>query len=211
MPPDDPCSSNWPQSLSDSGRTAAGVREIRAVTARTDRRAARTRRALAASFVALVRRRGYDSVRVAEVCDAADVGRSTFYAHYAGKDDLKRRAMAEHLRGVVAGGPGNTDDDPLGFSLRLLMHAREHMDLYRATVGTGGERVAAEVLAGIVRGEVRKALAPERASEAAVVYVAGGWLALHDWWLARGAQLPPAEVDAIFRRLAGFPEREASR
>jgi AcrR family transcriptional regulator len=89
-----------------------------------DRRAARTRAALTRALVSLVRSKGYEAATVAEVCAAADVGRSTFYAHYAGKDDLKRRAMAVHLREVIAhggdGADGAQSGDPFGFSLPLL-------------------------------------------------------------------------------------------
>lgn len=178
---------------------------------RIDRRAARTRHALTESFVSLVRARGYGEVSVSDLCATADVGRSTFYAHYADKDDLKRRAMTEHLRTVVArGSDGVAADDPLGFSLSLLNHARDCLDLRRAGAGTAGERIAWEVLSEIVHGEVRKALAgssrtrPDHSAEAAVALVAGGWLALHRWWLARGAHLPESEVDAIFRRFAAL-------
>ena len=178
---------------------------------RIDRRAARTRQALTESFVSLVRARGYGGVSVANLCATADVGRSTFYAHYADKDDLKRRAMAEHLCVVVArGSDGVAVDDPLGFSLSLFNHARDCLDLRRAGTGTAGERIAGEVLSEIVRGEVRKALAgsswtrPDLSAEADVALVAGGWVALHRWWLTRGAHLPASGVDAIFRRFAAL-------
>ena len=177
-----------------------------------DRRAARTRAALGRALVSLVRSKGYEAATVAEVCAAADVGRSTFYAHYAGKDDLKRRAMAAHLREVIARGSdgpgGSRPADPLGFSLPLLQHARDHLDLRRAQAGGPAERIALEVLGEVAREHVRAGLAGTRAAgrdgappEAVAAFVAGAWLALHAWWLDAGARLPPQEVDAIFRGL----------
>lgn len=178
--------------------------------AQTDRRVARTRRALGQALVSLVRSKGYEAVGVSDLCAAADVGRSTFYAHYAGKDDLKRRAMAAHLREVIAGvADAAGSDDPLGFSLSLLEHARDHLDLRRALAGGANERIALEVLRDVVREHVRAALARTAAGpsdsvlpEATAAFVAGAWLALHAWWLDAGARLAPQEVDAIFRRLA---------
>jgi AcrR family transcriptional regulator len=126
-----------------------------------DRRAARTRAALSRALVSLVRSKGYEAATVAEVCAAADVGRSTFYAHYAGKDDLKRRAMAVHLREVIAhggdGADGAQSGDPFGFSLPLLQHARDHQDLRRAQAGA--RRADRAGGAGrVVREHVRAAL-----------------------------------------------------
>src|SRR5258707_301232 len=53
-----------------------------------DRRVRRTRRALREALVALIVERGYEKVTVQDVLDRADIGRSTFYAHYRDKDDL---------------------------------------------------------------------------------------------------------------------------
>jgi AcrR family transcriptional regulator len=167
-----------------------------------DRRAARTRRALARSFVALARQRGYDGVDVVAICAAADVARSTFYAHYAGKHDLKRRAMGAHLTALV-----EAEADPLGFSMALLRHAREHRDLSRAMRGTDGARIAREVLAAVVHARVRAAV--PQAPGAVVAFVARGWLALHDWWLADGARQSVDEVDAVFRSAAAGAIRDA--
>ena len=62
-----------------------------------DRRAVRTRGAIHRAFAALALQRGYEAIRVDDICSQAGVGRSTFYAHYAGKDDLLRRVF-DHLR-----------------------------------------------------------------------------------------------------------------
>src|SRR5437867_644732 len=53
-----------------------------------DRRVRRTTRALIEALVALVLEKRYDAITIQDLLDRADVGRSTFYAHYRGKDDL---------------------------------------------------------------------------------------------------------------------------
>ncbi|RTM09235.1 MAG: TetR family transcriptional regulator [Hyphomicrobiales bacterium] len=67
-----------------------------------DRRVARTRATLQHALISLIPKKGYEAVTVEDICDAANVGRSTFYAHYTGKDDLKRRGLDEHLRALLA-------------------------------------------------------------------------------------------------------------
>src|SRR5215467_2804284 len=55
---------------------------------KSDRRSSRTRRSLRESLRELVMEKRYDSITVQDVIDRADVGRSTFYAHFRDKEDL---------------------------------------------------------------------------------------------------------------------------
>jgi AcrR family transcriptional regulator len=50
-----------------------------------DRRILRTRRSLLDALVGLILEKGYEAVTVQDVIDRADVGRSTFYAHFHDK------------------------------------------------------------------------------------------------------------------------------
>ncbi len=69
----------------------------KAIGPRIDRRAVRTRARLEQALLGLMRRSAYEDITVEAICADARVGRSTFYIHYAGKDDLKRRAFEDHL------------------------------------------------------------------------------------------------------------------
>jgi AcrR family transcriptional regulator len=60
-----------------------------------DRRIARTRAMLQEAHISLILEKGYEATTVEDICDAANVGRSTFYAHYTSKDDLRRSGL-EH-------------------------------------------------------------------------------------------------------------------
>ena len=53
-----------------------------------DRRTQRTRQTLSHALIALIQEKRYDAITVQDICDRANVGRSTFYAHYQDKDDL---------------------------------------------------------------------------------------------------------------------------
>src|SRR6266404_7607300 len=50
-----------------------------------DRRTERTRAALMSAFLELILSRGYEAVAIADIIRKANVGRSTFYLHYARK------------------------------------------------------------------------------------------------------------------------------
>jgi AcrR family transcriptional regulator len=62
-----------------------------------DRRIPRTRAMLQHALTSLILKKGYEAVTIQDICDEANIGRSTFYAHYTSKDDLKRSGF-EHLR-----------------------------------------------------------------------------------------------------------------
>jgi AcrR family transcriptional regulator len=53
-----------------------------------DARAVRTRSELASALIALMHEKGFDDISVQEICERAQVGRSTFYAHFQDKDEL---------------------------------------------------------------------------------------------------------------------------
>ena len=61
-----------------------------------DRRVRRTRKALRDALLTLAARRSWDDISVQDICSAADVGRSTFYAHYDGKDALLANGLREY-------------------------------------------------------------------------------------------------------------------
>ena len=53
-----------------------------------DRRVQKTRKLLQYALIELVAEKGYESVSIQEILDRANVGRSTFYAHFQDKDQL---------------------------------------------------------------------------------------------------------------------------
>lgn len=65
-----------------------------------DRRVVRTREMLHQALRSLILEKGYEAISIKEICAAANVGRSTFYAHYTSKDDLKRSGL-ESMRKLL--------------------------------------------------------------------------------------------------------------
>src|SRR5438105_6251027 len=98
----------------------------------TDRRVQRTRQLLQDALISMMIEKGYEATTVQDIIDRANVGRATFYAHFADKETLlvsrleDLRAMLAHQQQRARG---------LGFSLPMLEHARAHLPLYGAIVG----------------------------------------------------------------------------
>lgn len=169
----------------------------------TDRRITRTRGQLHRALMSLVLKRGYDELSVQDICETADVGRSTFYAHYTGKDDLKLSGLGQLKPVLVAARDGR----PLSFTAVLFAHGREHIDLYRALHGGGGAEVSLaglrDMLSELVDEDFRAAgIGADRRARAFVVrFTVGALVAVLTDWLDSGAQEDPDAVDARFHGL----------
>ncbi len=183
---------------------------------KTDRRILRTRALLQDALISLFQKKDYEAITIKDIVDEANVGRSTFYAHYTDREDLLRSSF-ENLRTLLVdeqrhalARPGNFKDRNLGFSLAMFEHARDHIDLYRALVGGRGGTIAFNRIRQILSDRVREELAATLDKNAAdavprdlvVQYVVGAFMAVLTWWLDRRAKLPPEQVDAMFRHLA---------
>src|SRR5688500_7149656 len=55
---------------------------------KTDRRVQRTRELLQKALIELISERGHDAIRIQDIVDRANVGRTTFYLHYSSKEEL---------------------------------------------------------------------------------------------------------------------------
>jgi AcrR family transcriptional regulator len=166
------------------------------------------------ALMSLIADKGYEPITINEICERANVGRSTFYAHYAGKDDLMRSGL-DDLRDIAMesqiGGSaqGSLRRGGLAFSLMMLEHARDHVHLHKRLGERGGtiaHDTVRKILSDLVRSELAAAASenPKNAMprELVVQYVVGAYMAVATWWLDGGARLAPQQVDAVFQRLA---------
>lgn len=181
---------------------------------KVDRRVVRTRRALHEALLALIQEKRYDKITVQDIIDRADVGRSTFYAHFLDKEDLLVQGLAmfsDELQAHIAFADQEDEEaDHLLHSLIFFQHAYLHHDLYKAMQEGGGADVILEAgrrhLSEDVQNHLR-ALFPEGTAADIPVpvitnFLAGAMLSVLNWWLNAGRPFPPEEIDAMFQQLA---------
>lgn len=155
-----------------------------ASAAEGDRRVQKTRAALRAAFGDLLLSRPYTDFGPAEIAERADVGRSTFYEHFQGKDDLLVQSTLPILEPLAAScvGPDVAVDARL---VALLEHIWENRRFVRPMLADRpqallvralGERIAA-VLAGRPDGaDAGRAALAGGAVAAAQLALLGGFL-----------------------------------
>lgn len=173
----------------------------------TDRRVRRTRRTLTEAFVALVLEQGYERLTVQDILDRADVGRSTFYAHFRDKESLLLscfEGVREDLAQAFAAG---RTDEASGPAAIVFRHAFEHRSVYKVLCGHQGgavvQRHLSRLLGGIVLDHIRDRggesgdLPPEIVAE----YYASATLGLLAWWVDHDFAYGPDQMAAMHHRL----------
>jgi AcrR family transcriptional regulator len=103
---------------------------------RPEERSVHTRNALLSAFRDLIMDKLYDELTVADIVGRANVGRSTFYEHFAGKDGLLAASIAGPFS-ALADSVGVNDNVP------QLIELLEHFWAQR--------RLARELLVGAIR------------------------------------------------------------
>jgi AcrR family transcriptional regulator len=91
----------------------------------TDRRVRKTDSRLHDALMSLIHDKSYDSIAMRDILDRADVGRSTFYAHFRDKDDLLASGIYEALQSIRS--TAAAASDPFAwFSLPIFEHIHRH-------------------------------------------------------------------------------------
>src|SRR5829696_4755972 len=107
---------------------------------KADRRSERTRRLLNAALIELMLEQRYDEITVQDIIDRANIGRSTFYAHYLDKEDLLVSGFTrvfDMLSEHPQQGAEEKYQAPPSLA-RFFQHVQEHYHLYKALVRGGG-------------------------------------------------------------------------
>ena len=179
-----------------------------------DRRVRRTRRSLHQALMSLILEKRYAKITVQDIIDRADVGRSTFYAHFLDKDDLLVQGLAMFSDDLNAHLQTSEHDDQgtehVLHSLIFFRHADTHHDLYKAMQEGGGADIILEAGRRHLTEDIQHhldVLFPDGTSAEIPMpvitsFLAGAMLSVLMWWLDAGRPYPPEEINAMFQRLA---------
>lgn len=163
------------------------------------------------AFGRLLKQNQYSAVTVQDIIDEANIGRSTFYAHFETKDALLQALCAELFSHIVSGvtehyqhcayQPGQMPDSVF---LHILLHLLEN-DMHILTLLSCESneiflRYFKESLEGLIRTRVlpenRACTLPE---DFLVNHISGSFVDMVRWWLQTGRRQTPEELDLYFR------------
>ena len=176
-----------------------------------DRRIQRTRKLLQEALLALILEKGYEEVTVQDVLERANVGRSTFYAHFQDKEDLflsefetMRLMFEDHLLSQPA-----QDTSPWSLSLVMFRHAQDNLQLYKALAGKQGGSLAIthlqKYLSGLLRAHLKQQFAHRSAAqippEILAHFLVSAFMSLLTWWLDNNLPYPAERMNEMFRQL----------
>ncbi len=176
-------------------------------TEKHDRRSERTRRLLGEALTSLMLERRYADLTVQDILDRANIGRSTFYAHYWDKEDLLTSQVEEMLDALIRQmQTAPVARDVLFPSLGLLRHIQEFYPVYLAQARGGKfdpvihifHRRLCEYIEERLRGW---GALPDESIKVMAQVVIGAFLALVQWWLGQEMPLSPEALDAYFLQL----------
>jgi AcrR family transcriptional regulator len=174
----------------------------------------RSRQKLHVALVELTLERGWDRVTVRDVCARAGVGRSTFYVHFADKEELLiggldlvrdglRQALT-HQRARLA--RRQQPSPPFAFVRGMLDHAGQSRRLFRAVIGKHSglavQRKFRQVVAELMLDEVVAQGVAEAQREAMVRFLSGALVEQILAWVDAPGATPALAVERAFVALA---------
>jgi AcrR family transcriptional regulator len=176
-----------------------------------DRRIEKTQSLLREALVSLIHEKPYDAIAITEILERANVGRSTFYAHFHDKDDLLTSGIHHMLRLPQSMEPPSSMKLPervIWFSLPIFEYHRHRRTSGLKTSAKGRmiihehlRRVLVEMIACELRKEYRHTSAHQISPDLLVQYVASTFILVLNWWTESQSPLSPDEVNALFRGL----------
>lgn len=173
-----------------------------------DRRTLRTRRLLQEALTALMAQKPYEQITIQEIIDRANVGRTTFYAHYTDKQDLLLRGVAGlETRPVQRGKRDNCLDATLS-TAGMFAHVQQNKPLHEVMFRKSPEPSVRDRGTAFLYANVTAQLKQMAGAEPGVPipvlahYLTGGLMALVQWWMDSGQPYSPQEMDALVQQIA---------
>lgn len=171
---------------------------------KTDRRILRTRTLLLSALMELITERGFESITIQDITDRANVARTTFYLHYASKEELLFQGLYAQYEDLLQKiEPGKMD------STADWQHLAKHSEFYKTMFGEKGSQFfTVQILNFLETLMLKQVVLPRKGEqsllpdEMVAAYLAGAQYGLWRWWLTNNQPIPIEEVAEAGQSLA---------
>lgn len=165
---------------------------------RPDRRIERTKEFLRQALIELLAEKPWEDISVQDVCDRAEIGRSTFYLHYAHKEELLAAgldSLRAHLRGTDE---KSASQEPFRFIEGLVEHVEEQRQIFRSIIGRRSghtvQRLFREMIELLVKEDLMDRHRSANELDFTARFVAGGIVEALALWVDTPRNLSAMEI-----------------
>ena len=182
-----------------------------------DRRQLKTRSAIFQAFNKLLEKKHFNNITVQEILDEANVGRSTFYAHFETKDNLLEaicsglfdHIFAEHLNAEPGHDFSGSEEDVEAKIMHTLYHLQEDRKRLSRIFSCESAGLFWEYFqlpfSTFVQREIVPALTADIVDvpkDYVVDFICNAFTSTVKWWFYQGLKATPEEVSGYFLRMA---------
>ena len=177
-----------------------------------DKRQQKTRQAIFNALTTLLEGKHYEAITVQEIIDEANIGRSTFYAHFETKDELLRSMCMDIFNHVFQVDHGHHPEMSSGLEQKLshvLYHLREDNEKLRGILKGGSSHVFMGYFKEYLRVLFEKYLdefdttVPE---SFLMHHLVGSFSETVRWWIDEDTQHSPEQVAHYFMQVLHMPK-----
>ena len=179
-----------------------------------DRRQIKTRQAIFSAFVKLLETRRYEKITVQEILDEANIGRSTFYAHFETKDELLKAICKELFGHIIDSAMDRTHTHglysqggaPQSVFCHLLQHLQENDNNILGLLSCERSDIFLRYFKDSLNELIQTQFVNHRRRENQnlpqdflVNHISGSFVEMVLWWLKDRDRHTPEELDCYFR------------
>lgn len=179
---------------------------------KTDRRTARTRRLIFRAISELMQEKKYSNITVQDIIDRADIGRSTFYAHFSTRDELLSQcienifdALNQHVANSFEHSDQKTRILPIA---ELFDHVKENKRLIRGLMSVENTEVLPIVqsywnkqIALYLAQKTPAGRSPKVPPEILKNHISSAMIGLLRWWVENDNSYTPKQMDQYFQEM----------
>lgn len=169
-----------------------------------DRRQRKTREAIFKAFSVLLQTNRYEHITVQDIIDKADVGRSTFYAHFETKDTLLKEMCGDIFNHIFDGEICDYTNQTAGLQSKLA-HILWHLENIKGDVCGILSSQSSDLFMGYLKENLLhlfemyagdfKANVPK---DFLLNHLVGSFSETIEWWVKKDMYLPPETVAEYF-------------
>ncbi len=175
-----------------------------------DRRQKKTREAIFEAFTTLLSEKNYNQISVQEIIDEADVGRTTFYAHFETKDYLLKEFCEDLFDHMIETAHGHYTDAHRETGGSIFLHLLIHVQENNRNIATLLSSPNNDIFMRYFRDDMNQMVLSQYADHSLIInsglpedylvnHISSSFVATVNWWLSQKMKESPETIEHYFR------------